>query len=132
MKPGSFLRSFSSKYFYFLIIIIVFRWTGGLYSQVPLYTYRTKNLRLIYYDENHGRLRFHIARCFENSMRFHRSLFDYTPSEPVTVLLQDWGDYGTGGTNTIPWNYLNIGIEPFDYVYENSPSNERMNWIMNH
>jgi hypothetical protein len=123
------------RFFIFLIIcflIVLFESLPLVYAQVPLYTYRTKNLRLIYYDQNHAYLRPHIARCFENSMRFHKSLFNYTPSEPVTVLLQDWSDYGTGGTNTIPWNYLNIGIEPFDYVYETSPANERMNWIMNH
>ena len=101
-------------------------------AQVPLYTFRTRNLRLIYYDENHEFLIPHLARCFENSLRFHRELFDYTPSEEVTILLQDFGDYGTAGTNTIPWNYINVGIEPFDYVYETSPTNERLNWVMNH
>ncbi len=101
-------------------------------AQVPLYSLRTKNLRLIYYDENHSYIIPHLARCFENSLSFHRKLFDYTPSEEVTILLQDFNDYGSGGTNTIPWNYINIGIEPFDYVYEISPANERMNWVMNH
>jgi len=120
------------RFYIFLFLILLFKSPPIIHAQVPLYTYRTKNLRLIYYDQNHAYLRPHIARCFENSMRFHRALFDYTPSEPVTVLLQDWSDYGTGGTNTIPWNYINIGIEPFDYVYETSPANERMNWVMNH
>ncbi len=46
--------------------------------------------------------------------------------------MQDFGDYGHGGTSTVPWNYISIGIEPFDYVYETMPANERMNWLMHH
>ena len=30
---------------------------------------------------------FGLARCFENSLGFHRRIFDYEPSERVTVLL---------------------------------------------
>jgi len=95
-------------------------------------TLETKNLRLVYYDPEHAYLLPHIARCFESSLHFHRSLFQYTPSEPVTVFLHDINDYGSGGTNSVPWNYISIGIEPFDYVYETVPTNERMNWMMNH
>ncbi len=101
-------------------------------SRAQLQSLRTKNLHLISLDSSHAFLVPHVARSFENSLKFHRRLFDYTPSEPVTVLLHDFNDYGTGGTNTIPWNYLSIGIEPYDYVYETSPTNERFNWVMNH
>jgi hypothetical protein len=97
-----------------------------------LYTFSTPNLRLIYIDPAHEYIVPHVGRCFENSLRFHRELFDYTPSEKVTVLLHDFNDYGTGGTSTLPWNYLSVGIEPYDYVYETSPTNERFNWVMNH
>ncbi len=96
------------------------------------YYKQTKNLRLVYLDPAHSYLVPYAVRCFENSMSFHRRLFSYTPSEEVTVLLHDFNDYGSGGTNTIPWNFLSIGIEPYDYVYETSPTNERMNWVMNH
>jgi hypothetical protein len=50
----------------------------------------------------------------------------------VVILMQDFGDYGHGGTSTVPWNYISIGIEPFDYVYDVMPTNERMNWLMHH
>lgn len=93
---------------------------------------RTEHLNLISYDEAHRYLSYHLARSFENSLAFHRNLFDYTPTEPVTVLMQDFGDYGHGGTSTIPWNYISIGISPFDYVYDTMPANERMNWLMHH
>ncbi|HUP50370.1 MAG TPA: hypothetical protein VNA04_16455 [Thermoanaerobaculia bacterium] len=97
-----------------------------------LWSRRTENLNLVYYDKSHEYLTYHLARSFENSLRFHRDLFDYTPSEPVLILMQDFGDYGHGGASTIPWNYISVGIEPFDYVYETMPANERMNWLMHH
>jgi hypothetical protein len=97
-----------------------------------LRTRRTRDLDLIYYDKAHEYLTYHLARSFENSLAFHEKLFGYTPSEPVVILMQDFGDYGHGGTSTVPWNYISIGIEPFDYVYETMPANERMNWLMHH
>src|SRR2546430_9360702 len=97
-----------------------------------LYSRRTANLDLVYYDKAHEYLSYHLTRSFENSLAFHRKLFDYTPSEPVVILMQDFGDFGHGGTSTVPWNYISIGIEPFDYVYDVMPTNERMNWLMHH
>ncbi len=97
-----------------------------------LFTRQTKFLNLVYYDKAHEYLTYHLERSFENSLAFHRKLFDYTPSEPIVILMQDFGDYGHGGTSTVPWNYISIGIEPFDYVYDTMPSNERMNWLMHH
>lgn len=97
-----------------------------------LFTRQTKFLNLVYYDKAHEYLTYHLARSFENSLAFHRKLFDYTPSEPIVILMQDFADFGHGGTSTVPWNYISIGIEPFDYVYDTMPSNERMNWLMHH
>ena len=93
---------------------------------------RTRDLDLVYYDKAHEYLSYHLTRSFENSLAFDRKLFDYSPSEPVMILMQDFGDYGHGGTSTVPWNYISIGIEPFDYVYDVMPTNERMNWLMHH
>jgi hypothetical protein len=101
-------------------------------SAQKLQTRQTKDLNLVYYDKAHEYLSYHLARSFENSLAFHEKLFDYKPSEPVLVLMQDFGDYGHGGTSTVPWNYISIGIEPFDYVYDTMPANERMNWLMHH
>ena len=47
----------------------------------------TEDLRLVYLHPAYDFLVPHAARCFENSMRLQRSLFDYTPSEKVTVFL---------------------------------------------
>lgn len=94
--------------------------------------YQTNTLRVAYFFQEQEYVIPHLARCFENSLRFHRRLFDYTPSEEVTILFQDFDDYGYAGTTTIPNNWLTLGIEPFEYVYETSPTNERMNWVMSH
>ncbi len=98
----------------------------------PYRSLRTGDIRLVFYDSEHLYLAPHLVRCFENSMRFHRRLFDYTPSEEVTVFLNDADDFGYAGTTSIPNNYLTLGIEPFEYVYETCPTNERFNWVMMH
>lgn len=98
----------------------------------PLHAVQTEQLRLIYYDEEHYYLIPHVVRCFENSIRYHQDFFDYTPHEEVTIFFNDLDDYGYAGTTTIPNNWLILGIEPFEYVYDTCPTNERMNWVMNH
>lgn len=95
-------------------------------------TLRTEYLRLVYYDQEHEYVLRHLGRCFENTMGYYRDFFGYTPHEEVTILLQDFDDYGYAGTSTIPNNYITLGIEPFEYVYETCPTNERFNWVINH
>lgn len=112
------------------LLVLLGSW--GSASASDLFKRETEFLTLVYYDPSHEYLTFHLTRSFENSLQFHRKLFDWTPSEPVVTLFQDFGDYGHGGTSTVPWNYFSIGIEPFDYVYDTMPANERMNWLMHH
>jgi hypothetical protein len=95
-------------------------------------TVRTHHLRLVYCFEEQEFILPHLARCFENSFRYHQRFFSYTPSEEVTIYLNDTDDYGYAGTTTIPNNWITLGIEPFESVYETCPTNERMNWVMNH
>jgi hypothetical protein len=105
---------------------------GPATARDPLYFHETEHLRIIYYAKEHEYLVPHVVRSFESSLGFHRQLFDYTPSEKIVVLMHDFGDYGHGGTSTVPWNYITIGIEPFDHVYETMPANERINWLAHH
>jgi hypothetical protein len=114
-----------------LLILIFLPWSAGT-LRAQFSTLETDELRLIWYDPGLEYLVPHTARTFVNAMSFHEKLFDYRPSEKVTVFLHDFNDYGTGGTSTIPFNYLNIGVEPYDYVYETAPTNERMNWVFPH
>jgi hypothetical protein len=118
-------RAFSLGLFCLLIL------ASGLHAQL-LYTLQTKDLNLLYYDKAHEYIIPHLARCFENAFRFHSNLFHYTPSEPVTVMLQDFGDYGNAGATAVPNNFISVSLAPFSYVYETTPANERMNWLMNH
>ncbi|HLF13689.1 MAG TPA: hypothetical protein VI932_02210, partial [Bacteroidota bacterium] len=113
-----------------LLLSVSPHFSGPLRAQLT--TLETETMRLVWYDPGLDYLIPHTGRTFENAMTFHRRLFDYTPSEKVTVFLHDFNDYGTGGTSTINWNFLNIGVEPYDYVYETAPTNERMNWVFMH
>ncbi len=101
-------------------------------AQLEFRLFKTDDMLVVYMDEDNEYILPHLTNCFTNSFSFHKDLFDYTPSEPVTVLLQDFDDYGYAGASTMPTNYLTIGIEPFEYVYETSPTNERINWVMSH
>jgi len=97
-----------------------------------LYSLETDDLRLIYYGQVESYLVPHVARCFENSLAFHESLWNYAPSQKITVFLHDLSDYGNAGASTAPNNRISVAIAPINYVYETAPANERMNAIMNH
>lgn len=119
----------SIKGLWCLFAVVVFS-PGQLFAQ--FYSLQTNDLQLIYYTKAHEYVVPHVARCFENALTFHRRLFDYTPSEKVTLILQDFGDFASGGANTVPFNLIGIGISPFNYVYETMPAEERMNLMMSH
>jgi len=114
------------------VIIAVALLTAVAAGAQELFTRRTRDLELVYYDKAHQYLTYHLVRSFENSLNSYRRMFGYEPSEPVVILMQDFGDYGHAGTSTVPWNYISLGIEPFDYVYDTMPANERINWLMHH
>ncbi len=126
-RPG--LAGMMHRWMPVILILVILR-PAELRGQ--LQTLETHDLRFVSTNPFQSYLISHAARSFENAMAFHHRLFNYTPSEKVTILLHDVNDYGTGGTNTIPFNFLSLGIEPYDYVYETAPANERMNWVMSH
>ncbi len=109
---------------------ILVLWISPLLGQFSIL--ETEHIKLLTYTQQHEYLVEHAARCFENAMRFHRTIFNYTPSEKVTVLLQDFGDFASGGANTVPYNLIGIGIAPFSYTYETMPPIERMTMMANH
>ena len=92
----------------------------------------TKNLTLIYLGKPHEYIVPHLARCFENSFRFHRHLFNYTSSEKVTVFLQDFSDYHNAGASSVPHNFITMDLAPASCIFETTPANERMNHTMSH
>ncbi len=54
------------------------------------------------------------------------------PSEKVNVILDDISDFGNAGVWVSPRNSMAVHIAPVNFVYETSPSNERINFTMNH
>jgi len=90
------------------------------------------HVEVLYYSPAHEYLVTHLIRSYENALNFENNLFHYTPSQKLTVLLEDFGDYGHGAAGTVPSNFIDVGIAPFSYTYETLPANERMTWIMNH
>ena len=115
-----------------LALAIVLLVAANASAQFEFRLFETDDMRIVYMDPDNEYVLPHLTNCFTNSFDFHKRLFDYTPSEKVTVLLQDFDDYGYAGASAMPTNYLTIGIEPFEYVYETSPTNERINWVMSH
>jgi hypothetical protein len=97
-----------------------------------LFIQSSEHIEVLYYSPAHEYLVTHIIRSYENALNFERNLFHFTPSRKVSVLLDDFGDYGHGAAGTVPSNFINVGIAPFSYTYETLPANERMTWIMNH
>lgn len=65
-------------------------------------------------------------------MRFDRRLFDYVPSQRVTVLLNDYSDSGNAGATGIPHNAVLVETAPINFAFETVTSNERLNFLMNH
>jgi hypothetical protein len=104
----------------------------GVSAGLTLESLQTPTLRVVYYDPAHAYILPHLARCYENSYSYFKRNLGYVPGEEVTILLQDFDDYGYAGTSTIPNNYITLGIEPFEYVYETCPTNERFNWVISH
>src|SRR5215467_146866 len=82
-----------------------------------LYYQTSEHLEVLYYSPAHEYLVAHLIRAYENALHFERSLFRFTPSQRVTVLLEDFEDYGHGGAGAVPDNFINIGIAPLSYTY---------------
>ena len=90
------------------------------------------DLRLVYQDPLLTYLTPHAARTFINSLAWQRRIFGWNPSEPVTVMLKDFSDYGNAAATPIPRNSVRFDIAPMSHAFETNPSSERMYSTMNH
>ena len=101
-------------------------------SPVDIYGVETKDLSLYYYDY----LRFlepHAVRTFANSLAWQRRIFGWAPSEPTTILLRDYTDYGNAHAYVEPHeNRLEFDVAPLSHTFETFPASERMYSLMNH
>ncbi|HKQ19188.1 MAG TPA: hypothetical protein VJW75_05515, partial [Candidatus Eisenbacteria bacterium] len=101
-------------------------------ASAELGTIETADLRLLINGAPLSYIAPYTARCFENSLRYHRRLFGYTPSERVNVFIDDFTDFGNAGVWVNPRNTMIVHVAPVNFVYETGPSNERINFTMNH
>lgn len=101
-------------------------------AKVPLKVQETAEMRLITYTDLHHYVVTHLEACFENAMEYYRHFFDYRSKEKVTILLEDFADYGHAGADSVPRNHVSVGLAPFSTTFETMPANERMNWLMKH
>jgi hypothetical protein len=106
--------------------------TPALPTSAQLASLETDDLRLVYISPTHRFVTGHLARSFENSAAFQRRIFDYVPTEKVTVLLSDFSDIGNAGATAIPRNAISVKLAPLRFAYETIVANERMNFFMNH
>ncbi|HWG21006.1 MAG TPA: hypothetical protein VG225_10800 [Terracidiphilus sp.] len=101
-------------------------------AEPKLYTQETKQFRIIYYSPAHEYLAPLLIRSLENAAQFYREKFGYVPKGKITILIQDFDDSGYGGAGTVPVNFIQIGIEPLNQVFETLPSAERMGLMAKH
>jgi len=86
-------------------------------AQPRLYSQETDRFRVVYYSPAHEYLAPLLIRSLENAARFDEKTFGYRPKGKVTVLLQDFEDFGYGSAGTLPANFIQIGIAPFNLVF---------------
>jgi hypothetical protein len=127
MKPGSALRLL-------LPVLAASTWfgSGALAASPKLYFQETRNVKVFFYDPAHEYLVEHLIRCFETALEGERARFQYAPKEQVSILLEDFADFGHGSAGTMPKAFSNISLEPVNYTFETLPANERIQWIVNH
>jgi WD40 repeat protein len=101
-------------------------------AEPRLYVQETEHFRIIYYSRQHEYLAPLLIRSFENALIFYKKNFGYEPKGKITVLIQDFDDSGYGGAGTVPIDFIQIGIEPFNLVFETLPSAERMGLMSRH
>jgi hypothetical protein len=100
-------------------------------SPVNIYGVETKDLHLFYYDYL-SFLEPHSVRTFTNSLAWQRRIFGWEPSEPTTILLQDFVDYGNAHAYVEPHDRLEFDVAPLSHTFETFPASERMYSLMNH
>jgi hypothetical protein len=113
-----------------LLAGVAFLAPAGLSAQFQ--AIESGNMRLVYTSPLQSYLVPQVAASFENALRFHRRLFDYTPPGPINILMHDLWHFGNAGARPVPENHVTVGIAPYAHDYESAPAPERMASSMNH
>ena len=91
----------------------------------------TESLRLIYFPAE-SFITSHTIASFVSAFHLHQKLFDYQPSQKISIFLHDFGDVANASAGAVPQNTIIAGIAPSSYVFETMTANERINGIMQH
>jgi len=92
---------------------------------------KTGNLDLIYFGNRYSYLLPHVSQTYGNAVDFHKKFWNYRDTTTY-VILNDFQDMGHGGAIAMPFNQVQLGIEPYSFAFSIIPSNERFQWLFNH
>ncbi|MFO7722796.1 MAG: hypothetical protein R6V49_06180 [Bacteroidales bacterium] len=96
-----------------------------------IHRFGTSEMELIYFGKRYSYLMPHVAGTFYNALDFHKEHWDYQ-HRMTYVMLSDFEDDGHGGAIVMPFNMVVLGISPFNYAFNITPSSERFQWLSNH
>ena len=91
----------------------------------------TPDLRLVWFEPL-GFLAPHVIRTYTNSLKWHRQMLGWTPTDRPTVVLKDWSDYGNAAAMSTPRNFLAYDVAPLSHAFETYPASDRFYTLMNH
>jgi len=92
----------------------------------------SENFKILFFGDRYEFLVPHVGASMRNSLEFHRELYGWEPHEKPIVFLQDFSDSGTGAANSVPNDYVIMGISPFYFTYETLSAIDRFFWLANH
>ena len=103
-----------------------------LAQSVALETLETKDLLLVNASTNTPEIAPHAARSFLNAFEFHKRLFNWNPSDPVTFLLMDFSDAGNAAAGVTPRTVVTSEVSPTDKTFEAFLPVDHLFALMNH
>ena len=68
----------------------------------------------------------------ETALLTLKQIFSYTPSEKITVIIQDNTDIGGGGATALPHNRVRLEIAPYSFDYEFTHFGRQVQWLLSH
>jgi hypothetical protein len=93
----------------------------------------TPGLRIVYHDPALSYLVPYATQCFLVSEAAQKARFDYVPSDPVTLVLQDFLDRGNASTTLgAPRNRVFLDVAPANLAFETFSPGERLVTLANH
>ena len=94
--------------FWALLLCALMASDSSARAEPKLYSQETKQFRIVYYSPQHEYLAPLLIRSLENAAQFYKGKFGYQPKGQITVLIQDFDDFGYGGAGTVPINFIQI------------------------